>query len=262
MFRNLGTNYATVDRPAVGAAAASASCSRATTWSTPRPPAWNTVESDVAHVHEGQARAAGPRSSRTSSSVRSRSSSDARRRRSTRRSPRSRSRSSRSSSWRPRSSRPTSRASRRWPPPTRSRSSRAAARPRRSRANGQDVQTVIPNPLDQCSQAQLTPAYLQFTYIQALKQLASSNEHHHAGPAVRQEPDAADHAALGLRAERRREQPERSLSSAERAEPVDGRGGGRRRGRPRRGSRGRARRPLGSARLWRTSPARGSTNCG
>jgi len=41
--------------------------------------------------------------------------------------------------------------------------------------NGQEVQTVIPNPLSRCSQAQLTPAYLQFTYIQALKQLASSN---------------------------------------------------------------------------------------
>jgi prohibitin 1 len=40
--------------------------------------------------------------------------------------------------------------------------------------NNQEVQTVIPNPLDKCSQAQLTPAYLQFTYIQALKQLASS----------------------------------------------------------------------------------------
>ena len=41
--------------------------------------------------------------------------------------------------------------------------------------DGQEVQTVIPNPLSRCSQAQLTPAYLQFTYIQALKQLASSN---------------------------------------------------------------------------------------
>jgi regulator of protease activity HflC (stomatin/prohibitin superfamily) len=41
--------------------------------------------------------------------------------------------------------------------------------------NGQEIQTVIPNPLARCSQAQLTPAYLQFTYIQALKQLASSN---------------------------------------------------------------------------------------
>jgi regulator of protease activity HflC (stomatin/prohibitin superfamily) len=40
---------------------------------------------------------------------------------------------------------------------------------------GQEVQTVIPNPLTRCSQAQLTPAYLQFTYIQALKQLATSN---------------------------------------------------------------------------------------
>ena len=40
--------------------------------------------------------------------------------------------------------------------------------------NNQEVQTVIPNPLNKCSQAQLTPAYLQFTYIQALKQLVSS----------------------------------------------------------------------------------------
>jgi prohibitin 1 len=40
---------------------------------------------------------------------------------------------------------------------------------------GQEVQTVIPNPLSRCSQAQLTPQYLQFTYIQALKQLATSN---------------------------------------------------------------------------------------
>jgi regulator of protease activity HflC (stomatin/prohibitin superfamily) len=40
--------------------------------------------------------------------------------------------------------------------------------------NNQEVQTVIPNPLNKCSQAQLTPAYLQFTYIQALKVLASS----------------------------------------------------------------------------------------
>jgi prohibitin 1 len=36
------------------------------------------------------------------------------------------------------------------------------------------VQTVIPNPLSRCSQSQLTPAYLQFTYIQALKQLVNS----------------------------------------------------------------------------------------
>jgi regulator of protease activity HflC (stomatin/prohibitin superfamily) len=40
--------------------------------------------------------------------------------------------------------------------------------------NGLEVQTVIPNPLSRCSQAQLTPAYLQFTYIQALKVLAAS----------------------------------------------------------------------------------------
>ena len=40
--------------------------------------------------------------------------------------------------------------------------------------NGQVVQTVIPNPINACSQAQLTPAYLQFTYIQALKQLVNS----------------------------------------------------------------------------------------
>jgi prohibitin 1 len=40
--------------------------------------------------------------------------------------------------------------------------------------DGQEVPTVVPNPLTKCNQAQLTPAYLQFTYIQALKQLVSS----------------------------------------------------------------------------------------
>lgn len=40
--------------------------------------------------------------------------------------------------------------------------------------NGLIAQTVIPNPIGNCSQAQLTPAYLQFTYIQALKQLVTS----------------------------------------------------------------------------------------
>ncbi len=40
--------------------------------------------------------------------------------------------------------------------------------------NNQVVQTVIPNPIAECSQAQLTPAYLQFSYIQALKQLVNS----------------------------------------------------------------------------------------
>ena len=33
---------------------------------------------------------------------------------------------------------------------------------------------VVPNPIGECSQAQLTPAYLQFTYIQALKALVNS----------------------------------------------------------------------------------------
>jgi regulator of protease activity HflC (stomatin/prohibitin superfamily) len=40
--------------------------------------------------------------------------------------------------------------------------------------NGALVSTVVPNPLTRCSQSQLTPAYLQFTYIQALKQLVAS----------------------------------------------------------------------------------------
>jgi prohibitin 1 len=40
--------------------------------------------------------------------------------------------------------------------------------------DNQRVSTVVPNPLTRCSQSQLTPAYLQFTYIQALKQLVSS----------------------------------------------------------------------------------------
>ncbi len=40
--------------------------------------------------------------------------------------------------------------------------------------NGLVAQTVVPNPITNCSQSQLTPAYLQFTYIQALKQLVNS----------------------------------------------------------------------------------------
>lgn len=40
--------------------------------------------------------------------------------------------------------------------------------------SGQQVQTVVPNALTACSQAQLTQPYLQFTYIQALKQLVNS----------------------------------------------------------------------------------------
>jgi regulator of protease activity HflC (stomatin/prohibitin superfamily) len=43
--------------------------------------------------------------------------------------------------------------------------------------NAKVTQTVIPNPIASCSQAQLTPAYLQFTYIQALKQLVNSPNH-------------------------------------------------------------------------------------
>jgi regulator of protease activity HflC (stomatin/prohibitin superfamily) len=39
---------------------------------------------------------------------------------------------------------------------------------------GQTVQVVQPKPIERCSQAQLTPQYLQFTYIQALKQLVDS----------------------------------------------------------------------------------------
>jgi regulator of protease activity HflC (stomatin/prohibitin superfamily) len=40
--------------------------------------------------------------------------------------------------------------------------------------DGSQVSTVVPNPLTRCSQSQLTPQYLQFTYIQALKQLVNS----------------------------------------------------------------------------------------
>jgi regulator of protease activity HflC (stomatin/prohibitin superfamily) len=47
-------------------------------------------------------------------------------------------------------------------------------KPTTERRNGQTVETVIPNPVASCSQAQLTPAYLQFSYIQALKQLVNS----------------------------------------------------------------------------------------
>jgi regulator of protease activity HflC (stomatin/prohibitin superfamily) len=40
--------------------------------------------------------------------------------------------------------------------------------------DGKQVQVIAPKPIERCSQAQLTPAYLQFTYIQALKQLVNS----------------------------------------------------------------------------------------
>jgi hypothetical protein len=40
--------------------------------------------------------------------------------------------------------------------------------------DGEQVQTVVPNALTACSQAQLTQPYLQFTYIQALKALVAS----------------------------------------------------------------------------------------
>lgn len=43
-----------------------------------------------------------------------------------------------------------------------------------TRKDGSRVSTVVPNPLDQCSQSQFTQPYLQFTYIQALKQLVNS----------------------------------------------------------------------------------------
>ncbi|MCZ7531704.1 MAG: prohibitin family protein [Acidimicrobiia bacterium] len=40
--------------------------------------------------------------------------------------------------------------------------------------DGRAVNVVVPKPIDRCSQAQLTPQYLQFTYIQALKELVNS----------------------------------------------------------------------------------------
>jgi regulator of protease activity HflC (stomatin/prohibitin superfamily) len=40
--------------------------------------------------------------------------------------------------------------------------------------SGNSVEKVVPNPLDKCSQAQLTPAFLQYTYIQALQNLVNS----------------------------------------------------------------------------------------
>lgn len=39
---------------------------------------------------------------------------------------------------------------------------------------GKMVSVVLPNPVSECSQAQLTPQYLQYSYIQALKGLADS----------------------------------------------------------------------------------------
>ncbi len=40
--------------------------------------------------------------------------------------------------------------------------------------DGRTVNVVVPKPIERCSQAQLTPQYLQFTYIQALKELVNS----------------------------------------------------------------------------------------
>jgi regulator of protease activity HflC (stomatin/prohibitin superfamily) len=40
--------------------------------------------------------------------------------------------------------------------------------------DGREISTVIPNPLTECDQTQLTDKYLQFTYIQALQQLVNS----------------------------------------------------------------------------------------
>lgn len=40
--------------------------------------------------------------------------------------------------------------------------------------DGTTRKTVVPNPINACTQAQLTPQYLQFTYLQALKQLVNS----------------------------------------------------------------------------------------
>jgi len=40
--------------------------------------------------------------------------------------------------------------------------------------DGSVIEVVSPKSIDRCSQAQLTPAYLQFTYIQALKALVNS----------------------------------------------------------------------------------------
>ncbi|GIU87571.1 MAG: hypothetical protein KatS3mg009_2086 [Acidimicrobiia bacterium] len=40
--------------------------------------------------------------------------------------------------------------------------------------DGKPVAVIRPKPIDRCSQAQLTPQYLQFSYIQALKNLVNS----------------------------------------------------------------------------------------
>jgi regulator of protease activity HflC (stomatin/prohibitin superfamily) len=47
-------------------------------------------------------------------------------------------------------------------------------RPGTTTVNGQTVQTIIPNPQNECTGTALTPAYLQFSYIQALNNLAKS----------------------------------------------------------------------------------------
>ncbi len=44
------------------------------------------------------------------------------------------------------------------------------------KVNGKDIQTIVPNPPDQCDGLGLTQAYLQFAYIQALREFASSGK--------------------------------------------------------------------------------------
>jgi regulator of protease activity HflC (stomatin/prohibitin superfamily) len=46
--------------------------------------------------------------------------------------------------------------------------------PGTTRVNGQMVETIVPNPQDQCVNSALSPEYLQFSYIQALNNLAKS----------------------------------------------------------------------------------------
>jgi hypothetical protein len=42
--------------------------------------------------------------------------------------------------------------------------------------NGKDVQTIVPNPPDQCDGLGLTNAYLEYAYIQAINNLATSGK--------------------------------------------------------------------------------------
>ena len=234
--------------------AASASCSRsyavvaaATTASG------NDVESDVGHVHEGQARRRRACSSRTSSCVRSRS----------------------TPTLQQRGRREGRRAAARGAAEVRAGDRAAAGRHHahpgaghrrlaadpRVRRRGADDRARRPERLDGRPEPARRSArrrssrrqYLQFTYIQALQAARELAEQHDAGPAVRQEPHAADQPAGS--AARRRATGSTTVDRRQRARQLRACGASRRSGAGRRRGSTAARKPRSRAAALGVGPA-------